>query len=285
MKIVISYVPLSYFWGRFQKQPYKTIDINTLVVLCFLYYNSKNDAFRISTFRSIQMNNTLKITSVLSDPTRYNIYQYINETLENVTVQEVATKFQIHPNVARLHLTKLEEVKLIVSKTQKTGKGGRPSKVYNLSNEVIQLHFPYRDYQLLAKIALETLLSFGAAGIKAFTEIGLKYGNEMIINTIMQKGLRVEEMTQAQKLALLEETCNSLGFYSSFEIGDENTIYFDVKNCPFRELSVKTELNICSMHTAFIHGMVATIFPDAKVLEMGHLVSCRSKACNFQIDL
>ena len=106
------------------------------------------------------MNHTLKITSVLSDPTRFQIYQFINEQLEDITVQDVATKFNIHPNVARLHLSKLEEIHLIVSETRKTGKGGRPSKIYHLSEEVVQLHFPYRDYQLLAKIALETLLSF-----------------------------------------------------------------------------------------------------------------------------
>lgn len=231
------------------------------------------------------MNNTLKITGVLSDPTRYNIYQYITEALENVTVQEIAAKFQIHPNVARLHLTKLEEVKLICSETLKTGKGGRPSKVYTLSKEVIQLHFPYRDYQLLAKIALETLLSFGAAGVKAFNEIGLKYGTELIINEMSKKGLRFEALTFEQKLSLLEETCSSLGFYSTFNAISSEKIYFDVKNCPFKELSMQTEFNICGMHSSFVHGMISCLFPDAEVIEMGHLTNCKNKTCNFEIEL
>ncbi|MCI2254547.1 hypothetical protein L2D08_09225 [Domibacillus sp. PGB-M46] len=42
-----------------------------------------------------------------------------------MTVQDIAAQFGIHPNVARLHLTKLEGVNLIGSCLQKTGKGGR----------------------------------------------------------------------------------------------------------------------------------------------------------------
>ena len=231
------------------------------------------------------MNHTLKITSVLSDPTRFQIYQFINEQLEDITVQDVATKFNIHPNVARLHLSKLEEIHLIVSETRKTGKGGRPSKIYHLSEEVVQLHLPYRDYQLLAKIALETLLSFGAAGIKAFCEVGSKYGKEMIINLLFQRGKRLEDLNKDEKLTILKEACANLGFYSSFHAVDESTIEFDVKNCPFRELSIQNNSNVCTMHAFFLRSMVNTLFPEANVVELNHLSDCKHKTCNFKMDL
>ncbi|TXK86230.1 helix-turn-helix transcriptional regulator, partial [Parageobacillus sp. SY1] len=54
------------------------------------------------------MEQTLKITNVLADPTRYHIYEYITKKHKKVSVQEIAEAFNIHPNVARLHLTKLE---------------------------------------------------------------------------------------------------------------------------------------------------------------------------------
>lgn len=66
--------------------------------------------------------NTLKVTSVLADPTRFSIYQYVAKQHREVTVQEVAEVFDIHVNVARLHLTKLESVSLLASETKKTGK-------------------------------------------------------------------------------------------------------------------------------------------------------------------
>lgn len=68
------------------------------------------------------MDQVLKITSVLADPTRYEIYQYIARKHQEVTVQEIADAFHIHPNVARLHLTKLEDVNMIVSETKKQEK-------------------------------------------------------------------------------------------------------------------------------------------------------------------
>ncbi|KHF31155.1 Helix-turn-helix domain protein [Anoxybacillus sp. BCO1] len=62
---------------------------------------------------------SIKITSVLADPTRYEIYQYIARKHQEVTVQEIADAFHIHPNVARLHLTKLEDVNMLVSENEK----------------------------------------------------------------------------------------------------------------------------------------------------------------------
>lgn len=95
---------------------------------------------------------TLKITGVLSDPTRFSIYQFIARQHREVTVQEIAESFHIHPNVARLHLTKLEDVNMLVSCTKKTGESGRPSRSYQLSDELVSLQFPYRDYQRLVKL-------------------------------------------------------------------------------------------------------------------------------------
>lgn len=67
---------------------------------------------------------TLKITGVLSDPTRFSIYQYISRQHRDITVQEIADTFKIHTNVARLHLSKLEDVAMLVSETKKLVKAG-----------------------------------------------------------------------------------------------------------------------------------------------------------------
>lgn len=116
------------------------------------------------------MEQTLKITNVLSDPTRYYIYQYITKRHQEVTVQEIADNFNIHPNVARLHLSKLEDVNMLISETKKTGKGGRPSRLYRLSDDVIQLNFPFRDYQMLAKITMESMLSLSEKKVIEYYE-------------------------------------------------------------------------------------------------------------------
>ena len=49
-----------------------------------------------------------RLTAVLADGTRYRIYRSIVEQPhDEVTVAAVATTFGLHPNVARMHLTKL----------------------------------------------------------------------------------------------------------------------------------------------------------------------------------
>src|SRR5690625_2624724 len=126
------------------------------------------------------MENRLKVTNVLSDPTRFNIYQHIIKRRDPVTVLNIAEEFNIHPNVARLHLSKLEEIKLISSHFQKTGRGGRPSRLYELSDNVIELNFPFRDYKLLSSIAIESFVELGDVGKTALYNTGKRYGMEVV---------------------------------------------------------------------------------------------------------
>src|SRR6478609_7967366 len=149
------------------------------------------------------MEQTLKITNVLSDPTRYYIYQYITQKHDEVTVQEIADNFSIHPNVARLHLSKLEDVNMLVSETKKTGKGGRPSRLYRLSDDVIQLNFPYRDYQLLSNIAIQTMLSLGEEGRKALYITGKRFGTELVEQEMASQHQNSGDLSFDQKLNIM----------------------------------------------------------------------------------
>ena len=225
---------------------------------------------------------TLKITNVLSDPTRFSIYEYITKNHHEVTVQEVADAFNIHPNVARLHLSKLEDVNMLVSETKKTGRGGRPSRLYRLSNEVIQLHFPFRDYQLLAKISLETLMSFGEAGKQALYTTGRKFGEEVIKNH-MAKNNAEKELSFEEKLHILKDASNMQGFYPEFDYDEEKTkIYFKIFNCPFKEIAESDYQTVCEMHFKFLHGMFDVLFDNVKLIEEENMLRDGCSACNYK---
>jgi predicted ArsR family transcriptional regulator len=204
------------------------------------------------------MEQTLKITNVLSDPTRYYIYQYITKRHQEVTVQEVAENFNIHPNVARLHLSKLEDVNMLASETKKTGKGGRPSRLYRLSEDVIQLHFPYRDYMLLSKVAMQTMISLGEAGKEALFITGKRFGTEII----------------EQEMA---------GFYPEFEAnGDQSKIYFQIFNCPFKEVAEEHTETVCNMHHEFLKGMFGALFESVELIEKENMIS-GCETCSYQV--
>ena len=75
-----------------------------------------------------------------------------------VTVAEVAERFGLHPNVARMHLTKLEQAGLLLDRDCARAKGGgRPARLYSLSDQVSSFDMPPRRYDLLSSLALKAL--------------------------------------------------------------------------------------------------------------------------------
>jgi len=212
------------------------------------------------------MENTLKVTNVLSDPTRFNIYQHIIKRRKPVTVLNVAEEFDIHPNVARLHLSKLEEIKLITSHFQKTGRGGRPSRLYELSDNVIELNFPFRDYKLFSSIAIESLIELGDVGKEALYKTGKKYGMEVVKQ--YEVSVNPNDLTIEQKIQILEDAGTMLGMYPSFEYNAEkNNISFRVNNCPFKEVVEQDQNMVCNMHQSFLKGMFEALFDEIELIE------------------
>ncbi|WP_033828422.1 helix-turn-helix transcriptional regulator [Bacillus andreraoultii] len=231
------------------------------------------------------MQQTLKITNVLSDPTRYSIYEYITKNHKNVTVQEIADEFNIHPNVARLHLSKLEDVNMLKSENKKTGKGGRPSRIYRLSNDVIELNFPFRDYHLLAKIAIESMVELGDIAENALYQTGKRYGYDLMENQLTKYGLTSDQLSFEQKLDILKSTCTMLGFYPDVYVQEEqHRLHLQVFNCPFREIAKEHKSETCNMHIAFIKGLLESLYTDFELITTQNMFEgCDS--CAYRINI
>ena len=224
---------------------------------------------------------TLKLTSVLADPTRFAIYQYVVKSHRQVTVQEIAEHFEIHPNVARLHLTKLEDVSLLTSCSEKTGKGGRPSRLYSISEQVVNLQFPPRDYQLLAEIAIDTLLSLGDEGQKALRDMGRRFGHEAAKRAIETERVNLNA-NLVTKLGHIERLICAQGLNPQIEFIDDETIKFRVYNCTFKETAKKMPDSICQMHQTFLRGIFETFLGDISLIEENSIMSgCRS--CDYTV--
>lgn len=229
-------------------------------------------------------NETLKLTSVLADPTRFAIYEYISNAHRIVNVQEVADKFGIHPNVARLHLSKLEDVNLLKSETEKTGRGGRPSRVYALSDEVISLQFPPRDYRLLAKIAIETLLSFGDEGKKALKEMGRNFGKEAAKQAMLKDGIQQsKDLPVEKKLESIQKLVAAQGLQPQIDMIDESTLRFKVNNCIFHStVNEVMDHNICQMHSLLLEGIFESYFGEIDLMQDSSIAS-GALACQYTV--
>lgn len=209
------------------------------------------------------MNTILKVTGTLADATRYSIYEYLLKEQNEVTVQDVANEFGIHPNVARLHLTKLEDVQLICSHFNKTGKGGRPGKVYRPAEKAIQLSFPHRDYQLLTGILAEAVHMFGEDGLKIATAAAIKAGRYAVESRV---GKSSSSLTENQKFSLLQSLAARIGYVPEAEHREDGLyVQFIIYNCPFKEM-LHAEADItCKIHTAFLKGTLEALFNDVQL--------------------
>ncbi|WP_409301665.1 helix-turn-helix transcriptional regulator [Peribacillus sp. SCS-155] len=229
------------------------------------------------------MEQTIKITNVLSDPTRFNIYQFITKEHREVTAQEIADNFDIHPNVARLHLSKLEDVKMLASAIKKTGKGGRPSRFYRLSDNVIELQFPYRDYKLLAKLSIQAMQSLGLVGKKALLETGKRWGSDLVTHQVA--GKKNDGMTLDEKLELLKEAAGIAGFYPEVNYNQqESKVILQIHNCPFKEVATQEPKSICQMHYAFVYGMFTVLFNNVDLIEK-EIMTSGCATCNYEAVL
>ncbi|MFC7783301.1 metalloregulator ArsR/SmtB family transcription factor [Rossellomorea sp. GCM10028870] len=228
------------------------------------------------------MDMTLKVTSALSDPTRYSIYLFISERKQEVSVQDIAEEFHIHPNVARLHLAKLEEIRVLQSEYVKTGKGGRPGKRYISSEEVVQLSFPPRDFRLLSSLTIASLAKLGEEGFKALVETGYEYGKSLVNPYLQSHNLSLIELSQAEKLHILSEISTSIGFTLDESMTDADQIKFHYDHCPFNENAQLEPMFICGLHNALLKGMFETLYSVEEFKQEENMINDCS-TCRYHV--
>lgn len=212
--------------------------------------------------------NTLKVAGVLADSTRYSIYRYITKLNQAVNVLEIADEFSIHPNVARLHLNKLEEVKLLASCTDKSGRNGRPCRIYSLSTEEVTLQFPAKNHRTFGVIALDALHTFGKEGRETFYNMGRIHGREAALQKLTQEGISfVDELSLEQKIKSIAEILKTSDFSPKIELRDENSVSLYINSCLFiRSNDQEKNAMICEMHNNIVRGIFETFFGEIDLL-------------------
>ncbi|QCR32848.1 metalloregulator ArsR/SmtB family transcription factor [Lysinibacillus sp. SGAir0095] len=226
----------------------------------------------------------LKITSTLSDETRYQIYEYMLQQKKSFTVQAIAEQFSIHPNVARLHLTKLTEINLISAYFVKSGKGGRPGREYKASEDGIELSFPKREASRLIKWTMQLIEQLGPEAIETAKKIsygdGYNQMKEMIAN---EKGLSLN--TFNEKVILLTNASALIGYIPEIiETAEGKKIIFSIYNCPFKkQLSTDNEI-VCILHESYLAGQIDVLFPQNEFVQVESMIhDCEN--CKYEIEI
>ncbi|MGX9135256.1 helix-turn-helix transcriptional regulator [Rummeliibacillus sp. JY-2-4R] len=231
------------------------------------------------------MINQLKVTSTLSDETRFSIYQFMLQEKRAFSVQDIAERFQIHPNVARLHLTKLNEIEIINSEYEKTGKGGRPGRKYKAAQEGITLSFPKRNYNELLDWTLEILSEFGEDAKRIGKKICHKKGTEVMENLLSSHGKDKNLLTFEQKVEYITEAASLIGYVPLIkDTPNGRTISFAVYNCPFLNEVEKHSQLICDLHESYLTGQFDYLFEVKDFLQIESMTnSC--DYCTYHVEI
>ncbi|XKO53994.1 helix-turn-helix transcriptional regulator [Lysinibacillus fusiformis] len=227
----------------------------------------------------------LKITSTLADETRYSIYEYILQEKKTVTVQHIADQFSIHPNVARLHLTKLSEINIISADYVKTGKGGRPGRVYKASEKGVSLSFPRRDEDRLLKWTIQLVEELGPSVLEKCQEISYQDGYQQMKQNMNAELTINYSLSFDEKLQLLTDNAALIGYVPQIQQTEHGKkVIFSIFNCPFQEqLTTYSEI-VCSLHESYLKGQLDALFSNNEFVQIESMIH-NCDLCKYEINV
>lgn len=200
------------------------------------------------------------ITSAFGDPTRRDIYLFVQGSEPGATASEVADHFTLHANVARHHLDKLcAGGYLEISTDRPAGAAGRPSKRYRAREQNMAINVPVRQDDLLMKLLGRSFEELGLERSTAMAEqVGIEYGSAMAASMGDQSARSFRSALHAIAAAL-----SSHGFGAHAEV-QGNSLKLITEHCPFGDLAVEHPV-ICALDRGMAKGLMDNLHSETHV--------------------
>jgi predicted ArsR family transcriptional regulator len=198
-------------------------------------------------------------TAAFGDPTRREIYLFVRDAAGGVTAGEVAERFELHPNVARHHLDKLNAggyVDVQVERSEHPG-AGRPSKVYRGSAKPTGLEFPARRDDLLITLLVRALGVLTTDQAEEMAEqVGIEYGKSLARSMAPGEGHRSFKVA----LHAVADALTAHGFAAHAEPRG-GSLAIIAERCPFGDAAVQHPV-ICAVDRGIIKGMLGALYGE-----------------------
>lgn len=175
----------------------------------------------------------------LGDPTRHAIFRYVAGSKEPVDVAELTDLHGLNHNAIRQHLAKLLEVGLVVERTARPGRPGRPRLLYEVGPGVESrwgVTGPYERLSLLLAEAIRT----GAAPV----EVGRRAG----------RALRAEPPAEGGGLDVLVDAMARQGFEPEVRRRSAGAAVV-LRSCPFATTALADPDTVCALHLGLAEGL------------------------------
>lgn len=180
--------------------------------------------------------------SVLADPARRRLYDYVAVHGGQVRRDDAATAVGISRTLAAYHLDRLADAGLLTtSYARRPGQGGpgagRPAKQYERVQREVSVSLPPRNYSLLARLLADALAADGSGSVRA-----------ALIAAAEEEGRTTAGDGAALMTTLIED-----GYEPALAEGER----IELRNCPFHALAQRQTELVCSLNHALVRGLLA----------------------------
>ena len=192
----------------------------------------------------------LAALSNLDDPLRRRLFEYVADSEEPVSREEMAAALDIGRTLAAYHLDKLADAGLVTVDYQRpAGRGGpgagRPAKVYTRTTTEMTVSVPPRDYELLARLLVSAVEQDTDGTVRAAVNDAARDAGRRAV---------------ADSGGNLLEALRGCGYLPGAD--DDGRVH--LRNCPFHLVAQDHLDVVCGMNLRLIEGVIAgSDHPDA----------------------
>ncbi len=196
---------------------------------------------------------TAKVAGLVAsfgDPTRRSLYLYLREH-PGATANDLSEHCHVHANVIRHHLERLTAAGYVTTDEVRRNGVGRPSKVYRVIDEDLNLDGSPRRNDLMVALLERAVSLLGPEVAEAMAlEVGQEYGR-MITND-----LTPQDSTRSVRAAMAQvaDVLTAHGFAARAE-EDAHGPSVISESCPFDQAATKHPV-LCTVHRGLIAGVL-----------------------------
>ena len=198
-----------------------------------------------------QMDLPSRPDDALAQPTRARLFAVLGELRRPTSTEELAERFELHPNGVRVHLERLREGGLVARERSRRGRG-RPRDMWTVAPDAQPGGDPPTAYGDLGRW-LARAIAPGKTRLRAVENTGREIGRDLA----PESGGSAEEKMHA--------TLISLGFQPQRELDPEGQLTYRLRNCPYRDAVRENQPVVCTLHRGITRGLLDTIAPETKL--------------------
>ncbi len=203
----------------------------------------------------------------LGDPTRYEIFRYVAEAPEPVSVATLTSYLGLNHNAVRQHLAKLCDAGLLVEELARRGGPGRPALQYALASSAAASWVTSNPYEQLALL----LLAVVEAG-RSPRDVGVLAGRRSLPPPAEGR----------DSLSALEAEVTRRGFEPE-RVERANGVDLILRRCPFEAAASANPEIVCDLHQGLAEGMAEALGGEIAVRGLLRR-DPRRAGCRLQLD-